>query len=240
MPSTNTGSRCVNARLDPADRRPPAVLVDFDDTAAAQNVAELLLNRFGDPTWTDVRDRFRQGELSLKDYQEITFRQMRSDRSEMQAYVQEHAHFREHFAELAAFCRERSAPMCILSQGLDFYIQALLDISGHATIPVHAVRAEFDEDGGRIVGYAYDFAYPDAPQLGNSKALMVRRFQEDGYHVFFAGDGRSDFEAGEVADTVFAHRQMAEMCREAGIEYTPFTDFGPVLDSLRYYVDRLK
>lgn len=214
------------------------MLVDFDDTAAVQNVAELLLNRFGDPTWTDVRERFRQGELSLKDYQEITFRQMSADKATMQAYVRDNACFRDHFGELAAYCDSRSIPMCILSQGLDFYIQALLDSSGFPKIPVHAVRAEFDENGGRIVGYAYDFAYPDAPELGNSKALMVRRFQEQGYHVFFAGDGRSDFEAGEVADTVFAHRQMAHMCDDAGVSYLPFTDFGPLLDALRRYVTR--
>ena len=219
-----------------ADRRPPAVLTDFDDTAAAQNVAELLLHRFGSPTWTDVRERFRQGELSLKDYQEITFREMRADKATMQAYVREQACFRQHFGELADFCREHSTPMCIVSQGLDFYVQALLDDSGHPTMPVHAVRAEFDGNG-RIVEYAYDFPYLDAPELGNSKALMVRRFQEQGYHVFFAGDGRSDFEAGEVADTVFAHRQMAEMCRDAGIPFTPFTDFGPVLDAVREYLN---
>jgi len=220
------------------DRRGPAVLTDFDDTAAAQNVAELLLHRFGHPTWTDVRERFRQGELSLKDYQEITFRRMRGDKAAMQAYVRENACFRDHFGELAAFCANHSIPMCIVSQGLDFYVQALLDQSGHPHMPVHAVRAEFD-DSGRIIEYGYDFTYDDAPELGNSKALMVRRFQQQGYHVFFAGDGRSDFEAGEVADTVFAHRQMAEMCSEAGIAYTPFTDFGPVLDALRRYVAQI-
>ena len=226
----------MSARSPRADRRPPAVLTDFDDTAAAQNVAELLLHRFGHHTWTDVRERFRQGELSLKDYQEITFRQMQADKATMQAYVREQACFRDHFDELADFCGEHSVPMCIVSQGLDFYIQALLSGSGYPNMPVHAVRAEFDEHGGRIIKYSYEFTYPEAPELGNSKAVMVRRFQEQGYHVFFAGDGRSDFEAGEVADTVFAHRQMAEMCGDAGIAYTPFTDFGPVLDAVRSYV----
>ena len=212
------------------------MLTDFDDTAAAQNVAELLLYRFGHPSWTDVRQRFRDGVLSLKDYQEITFRRMQADRAAMQAYVREQACFRDHFGELAAFCADRSIPMCIVSQGLDFYIQALLDASGQSDMPVHAVRAEFSGDG-RITGYGYDFTYPDAPERGNSKALMVRRFQQQGYHVFYAGDGSSDFEAGEVADTVFAHRQMAEMCQAAGIPFTPFTDFGPILASVQEYVN---
>ena len=225
----------MNARGAGADRRPPAVLTDFDDTAAAQNVAELLLHEFGDPTWTEVRERFRAGELSLKDYQEATFLKMQADKDAMESYVRAHANFRPHFDELSAFCRERSIPMCIISQGLDFYVQALLDGNGHPEMPVYAVATEFDRQG-RVAGYRYDYAYPDAPHLGNSKALVVRRFQERGHHVFFMGDGRSDFEAGEVADTVFAHRQMAAMCDEAGIEFAPFTDFGPVLESLRQYM----
>ncbi|MEC9287269.1 MAG: hypothetical protein VX632_02685, partial [Chloroflexota bacterium] len=55
-----------------------AVLTDFDDTAAAQNVAELLLNRFGNPDWTVVRQRFRDGHIDLKEYQEITFRNIQA------------------------------------------------------------------------------------------------------------------------------------------------------------------
>ena len=217
----------------------PAVLTDFDDTAAAQNVAELLLHEFGHPTWTEVRERFRAGDLSLKDYQEITFQRMQADKDAMQSYVRAHANFRPHFTELLTFCRAHSIPMCIISQGLDFYIQALLDGCGQSGVPVFAVATDFDGQG-RVCGYRYDFTYPDAPHLGNSKALIVRRFQEQGHHVFFMGDGRSDFEAGEVADTVFAHRQMAAMCDEAGIPFTPFTDFGPVLVAVRQYIAALK
>lgn len=218
----------------PANRPRPAVLTDFDDTAAAQNVAELLLCQFGHPSWTGVRGRFRAGELTLKEYQEITFRQMQAEKAAMQAHVREHACFRPYFVELSQFCRENGIPMCIVSQGLDFYIQALLDGSGQSQMPVHAVVARFDGDR-RIIDYGYNFTYPDAPERGNSKALLVRRFQKQGYHVFYMGDGSSDFEAGAVADTVFAHRQMAAMCEDAGIPFTPFTDFGPVLEAVREY-----
>lgn len=213
----------------------PAVLTDFDDTAAVQNVAELLLHEFGHPSWTQVRERFRAGELSLKDYQEITFLEIPADRSSMQAHVRANAVFRPHFAALWQFCQDRGVPMGIVSQGLDFYIQALLDGAGLPAVPVYAVTTQFDPQG-RIVGYGYDFADPDAPELGNSKALLVQRFREQGRHVFYMGDGRSDFEAGAVADTVFAHRQMADMCAAAGIPFTPFTDFGPVLAAVREYV----
>ena len=111
-----------------ASGRPqPAVLTDFDDTAAAQNVAELLLNRFGNPDWTVVRQRFRDGHIDLKEYQEITFRNIQADRATMQSYVKEHANLRPYFREMWGFCQANDIPMAVVSQGLDFYIQALLE-----------------------------------------------------------------------------------------------------------------
>ena len=121
---TTTGASSANDRPLPnkAERRTPAFLTDFDDTAAVQNVAELLLNRFGAANWTDVRQAFRDGKMSLKEYQEITFREIEADRPAMQHYVREHATLRPWFPELRRFCLSKGIPLAVVSQGLDFYI----------------------------------------------------------------------------------------------------------------------
>ena len=108
---TTTGANSASGKLS------PAVLTDFDDTAAVQNVAELLLNRFGDPTWTEVRQQFRNGEMDLKEYQEITFRNIRADRSAMQHFVRERATLRPFFGEVHDFCRRNEIPLAVVSQG---------------------------------------------------------------------------------------------------------------------------
>jgi 2-hydroxy-3-keto-5-methylthiopentenyl-1-phosphate phosphatase len=208
----------------------PAVLTDFDDTAAQQNVAELLLHRFGRPGWEEVRRRFRAGELTLKDYQEIAFRDVEADRATMQAYVKEQANFRPYFDELYRFCRQRNIPVAVVSQGLDFYIEALLHKDGFLQVPVYSVNTSFNGDG---IQYHYYHAHPGQEQKGNSKGLIVERYQQQGHHVIYIGDGRSDFEAAQRADLVFAHSVLAEECRRTGIPYRDFRDFGDVLDVLR-------
>lgn len=221
---TTTGANSASGKLR------PAILTDFDDTAAVQNVAELLLHRFGDPTWTDVRQRFRDGELNLKEYQEITFRNIRADRSAMQHFVRERATLRPFFGELHRFCRTFGIPLAVVSQGLDFYISALLERDGYGDVPIFAVDTTFDL--GEI-SYHYHHAPPGRESQGNSKALVVRRFQEQGHFVIFAGDGASDQEASVQADVVFAHRTLARFCEEQGIDYHPFRDFKDVLLTLR-------
>jgi 2,3-diketo-5-methylthio-1-phosphopentane phosphatase len=221
---TTTGANSANGKLS------PAFLTDFDDTAAVQNVAELLLNRFGDPTWTQVRQQFRDGQMNLKEYQEITFRNIRADRSAMQHYVREHASLRPYFAELHQFCRSRNIPLAVVSQGLDFYISALLERDGFGDVPIYAVNTSFDQ--GRI-SYHYYHTYPGTENQGTSKALIVERFQSKGYYVVFAGDGASDQEASRQADMVFAHRTLARFCEDQGIDYTPFQDFKSILLAVR-------
>ena len=221
---TTTGANYANGKLS------PALLTDFDDTAAVQNVAELLLTRFGDPTWTEVRQQFRDGVMNLKEYQEIAFRNIRADRSAMQHYVREYASLRPYFSELHTFCRANGIPMAVVSQGLDFYISALLERDGVGDVPIYAVNTTFD--GGRI-DYQYNHVSPGRELQGNSKALIVEQYQRKGYYVVFAGDGASDQEASRQADMVFAHRTLARYCEEEGIAFHPFQDFKSILLAVR-------
>ncbi|MDE2779369.1 MAG: MtnX-like HAD-IB family phosphatase [Chloroflexota bacterium] len=208
----------------------PAILTDFDDTAAVQNVAEMLLHKFGDDSWQDVRERFRGGELTLKEYQEITFSNIQADRATMQEYVKNNAVLRPHFTELWEYCKELNSPMAIVSLGLDFYIQALLEKEGAADVPTYCVNTRFTPDG---IAYYYHHTYPGEAERGNSKGLIVDRYRQLGYHVIYVGDGRSDFEGAERADTVFAHSFLAEECQRQGVSFRPFTDFGDVMETTR-------
>tara|TARA_B100000315_G_scaffold225971_1_gene232577 strand:- start:179 stop:892 length:714 start_codon:yes stop_codon:yes gene_type:complete len=209
------------------------VLIDFDDTAAEQNVAELLLKRFGNPSWPDVRRRFRAGEINLKEYQEITFRDIQADQATLQDYVKAQANLRPYFKDLWDYCLAHSIPMAIVSQGLDFYIRALLDREGFPQIPVYSVITSFTPQG---ITYQYHYTRPGQESRGNSKGLVVDQYRQRGHYVFYVGDGISDFEAAGRTDLLFAHRTLAEECVRQGIPFRPFTDFSDVLLALEEYV----
>ena len=157
---------------------------------------------------------------------------IQADRATMQSYVKDHANLRPFFRELWSFCQTNDIPMAVVSQGLDFYIEAALEREGLNRVPVYAVNTEFR--GGEI-SYHYHHTYPGKEDQGNSKGFVVESFQERGCYVFFAGDGHSDMEAARVADVTFAHRSLAKFCDEEGIAYRPFADFSEVLVSVREF-----
>ena len=69
--------------------------------------------------------------------------------------------------------------------------------------------------------------------MGCTKGLIVERYRSRGHHVLYAGDGRSDFEAAERADLVFAHSVLAEECQRHSIPFRPFAHFGDILSALQ-------
>ncbi len=107
-----------------------AVLCDFDDTITQENVAHLILDRFGDGSWREVRRRYLEGSIPPQEYFERQFTLVRATRSEMQGYVREKGHIRDGFPALARYCRQRGVELAVITLGLDFYVQALLEQQG--------------------------------------------------------------------------------------------------------------
>ena len=213
----------------------PAVICDFDDTVTFQNIAELLLEAFClDPNWRQLQKASRDQILSLREYQERAFRSTKAGRRIMQRKVKDSANVRPHFKNLWEYCVLRSYPMAIVTVGLDFYVDAVLERESLNDIPRFAVETEFI-DGNIHFNYPYSWDGSGAApkeicqRWGTCKCSVVTKYQREGYSVLYIGDGRSDFCAASIADNVFARSNLATECDKNGIRYSEFRDFGDVI-----------
>ena len=158
------------------------ILCDFDDTAAVQNVGQMLLERFqpdvsqpGIVHWRDVSKRRADGEISLAEYQEIAFRQMTATVDEQMNYVRSNAQLRHGFADLAAYCAEHGIRLAVASHGLDYYVEALLDEHG-VDVETHTVRTY----GPDAKTYEYTFADESCAWWpGNCKCMALERSRRE-------------------------------------------------------------
>ncbi|MBM3940527.1 MAG: HAD-IB family phosphatase [SAR202 cluster bacterium] len=213
------------------------ILCDFDDTTAEQNVATPLLERYQPVTvagmhWSEMRQRFRRSELSLKEYQEYTFEAMGASREAQAQFVRETARLREGFPEMVDYCVERGIGVSIVSHGLDFYVRALLQQAHLAHLPVFAV--ENGEDMHGRVTFAYRFGDPACDWYhGNCKCHVLEELRERGHQVIYAGDGLSDTCPARKADFVFARAGLLSFCRACNVPHRELTDFHAVVDYLR-------
>lgn len=205
------------------------ILCDFDDTTATQNVGQLLLEHFqpeegvsGVLHWRDVRQRFLNKEISLAEYQEITFRQMTVTRRDLVTYVSEKVKLRAGFSELAKYCREAAVELAVVSHGLDFYVQAALEKAG-LDLPVYAVETGYEPD-------VSNFRYPFADEAcnwwpGNCKCRILETLRSGEEPVVYAGDSASDACPALKADYVFARDWLKQFCHENDVPHAELTDF---------------
>ena len=214
---------------------PPAIICDFDDTIAIENVAELLLEHCSsDATWQQLRQQSRDKLISLKEYQERAFLSVRKGREEMQAVVKAKANLRPHFKDLRDYTRRLDIPLAIVTVGLDFYVDALLAREGLEDLPRYAATATFT-NGTISYGYPYPWDGTGASteevcsQWGTCKCSILNRYKQKGHSIFYVGDGRSDMCPASLADHIFARSYLAELCQENDLSFTPFESFMDVI-----------
>ncbi len=208
-----------------------ALLVDFDDTAAEQNVAETLLKEFGGDGWQGFRESFRNGTMNLRHYQEKAFNEIESSLDEMGTVIAELAWLRSGFQELYTYCVSNDIQLSIVTNGLEFYVDSLLKKAQLRNIPSYSIGVTGQP---KHLEYSYPYATDECWEWGNCKCKVLFELRAGGTKIVYAGDGRSDLCASQQADYVFARSTLLEHCKQLGLTHQEFADFHDVLSAFQH------
>jgi 2-hydroxy-3-keto-5-methylthiopentenyl-1-phosphate phosphatase len=200
------------------------VLCDFDGTLTPFIVTEYLYKIFAG-CGLEFAERWERGEISTMEEMESTFATVTASREEMESDLAK-VDLVPGASNFISFCQERGYSFAIVSDGLKWYIEYILQQHGIEDIKIIAGQIHFQPDGFR---FSYPWYDPEIPMRATSKPTIIRRYQERGSRVAFVGDGTSDYEVVGVADLIYARRQLAEYCQLKGIAAIEFTDFFDLL-----------
>jgi 2-hydroxy-3-keto-5-methylthiopentenyl-1-phosphate phosphatase len=202
-----------------------AVLVDYDGTIATADVSDEVMRRHAPlDEWAPLERAYLQGRMGSR---ELLVRQaglLDDSTGEIARMGRGEAHDPT-FAPFAQGLRRRDIPIEVVSDGFGFFVSAALAEMGLEGIPVITADTTFDD--GRV---KIDFpnGNPDCLVCGTCKRARILHHRAAGRHVVFVGDGYSDLYAAGHADTVFAKPELAELCRQRGWPFRPWTDFASV------------
>ena len=206
------------------------VQCDFDSTIAADDVSFLLLDVFAEGDWRQYLKLYHERKIPVGVFSSKTFGMVKADEQTMLDYIlkKNRAKLREGFKELLDYCAGKGYKFVIVSNGLSFYIEAILEDMGVDNIEVFAAETEFHPEG-LVVRY---FG-PDGRQLqDNFKKSYVELHLSQGYRVIYIGDGLSDIIPASLAHHVFARDDLLADCRKKDCKYTPFNDLNDVVKGL--------
>ena len=208
-----------------------AVLCDFDGTITEEDTTVTVFNKFIKGDWKTFNEQLDRGEITLEQCIREQFSMIKAPRSAILNEAELDIPFRSGFEELVHFCNDSRVPVEIVSAGLDFVINHLLEVRGlEGKAKVCAARTRFTGDGIEI----------DPVELHDGESVdfkrdLVEYYKDKKYFVFFIGDGMSDKGAVRGADYVFAIKgsRLAEFCRNEGIEHQEIGDFKEVTAKIR-------
>ncbi len=204
------------------------VQCDFDGTITEQDVSFLLLDAFANGDWRQLLTEYREGKISVGYFNMKAFTMIRADRQTLLEFVKNEVRIRAGFRELLDCCCRKGFRFVIVSNGLDFYIEAILRDTGVDNIEVMAAQTHFGPKGIKV-----KYIGPEGNQIQDDfKEAYIRLFLSRGYRIVYMGNGTSDVSPAKQAHHIFATGELLTHCEETNINCTPFVDLNDVVRGL--------
>ncbi len=204
------------------------VQCDFDGTITQEDVSFQLLDTFTDGDWRPLLAEYKEGKISVGGFNTKAFAMIKADKQTMLDFIKGKVKIQAGFGELLSYCHRRGFRFVIVSNGLDFYIEAVLRDIGVENIEVFAARTQFRPEGIEV-----KYIGPDGRQLQDGyKGTYTRLFIKRGYHVIYVGNGISDLPPARQAHHIFATGTLLDLCRQMNLSCMPFVDLNDVVKGL--------
>jgi len=206
------------------------VQCDFDNTITDGDVSFQILENFGDGSWRGKLDLYRQGDITVGQFNSQAFAGVKESKRNLIEFVRRHAIVRPGLQDMMDCCRRKNFEFVIVSNGLDFYIKSILKDAGLDGVKVYSARTRFLPTGID----AHYINLDGKELLSGFKESFTRHFLEQDFRVIYIGDGLSDIGPAKMADDVIARGDLLRLCREQNVQCHPFdtlTDVARILEN---------
>lgn len=207
------------------------IFVDFDGTITRTDVGEALFLEFGDAAEAkSIIERWINKEISsIQSWQELCATVNNFDEDKFFEFLSA-IEIDPSFHDLIKYSNENGYDIFILSDGLDYYINKLMEREGLNHIPVFSNKLEFDNEMKLIPSFPH--TDEECKQCANCKRNHILDNSDDDDFTVYIGDGYSDTCAAQYADFIFAKSSLLKFCEMNRISFFPFNSFTDVINRL--------
>jgi 2,3-diketo-5-methylthio-1-phosphopentane phosphatase len=207
------------------------VYCDFDGTITSVDTVDRVLERLAAPEWETLEADWRAGRISAAACMKGQIALIGGDDCALDAVLDE-IELDEGFRDFATWCGQRTIPLTVVSDGVDYFIRRILARHGMGGLKVVSntllgrpgarALAQPHRREGCAAGSGVCKCAASTPRAGASvPPLMV-----------YVGDGRSDFCVSARADLLFAKGELAAYAAGRGRAHHVFETFHDVTAEL--------
>ena len=207
------------------------IFIDFDGTITREDVGDALFETFGGKQCLEFIRLYREEKLSAVE----CFRRESNacglvDKAALNAFL-DSREIDSTFASFIGFCGTKGFACTIVSDGMDHYIQRILNRHGLGHVPFLANTLDLvpAEDSQKV---RLDPSFPHTDEACDRCACCKRNHMlsltGDNDVLVYIGEGYSDRCPARYADIVFAKDELLKYCRQENIPYFEYRTFGEI------------
>lgn len=207
------------------------VLCDFDGTLSIADIGYEIIKRFAAPGWQEIDRGYTDGKIGSKDAYRRIAALITASREEMIAFALSHGSIDPYFREFYQFLRSRGIAITIVSDGLDFYIDAVLKNNDLADIEFFSNVVHFHDT--REITIDFPQSNDECDSCGTCKSNILAQYRLTYGNIIYIGNGYSDVCPVQGADLVFAKDILYKTCIKNGrdcVYYDSFADIKKYLE----------
>ena len=214
----------------------PVIFCDFDGTITDSDNIVSIMKHFSPAGWKTLVDQVLSQTVSISAGVGEMFSLLDSSlKEEIIDYVKKTANIRPGFAEFVRFTKEQGIPFYIVSGGMDFFIEPLLNGLVDEEL-VFCNRAHFDQEK-IIIEWPHSCDDLCKEDCGCCKPSVMRKVSNPDQYKVVIGDSVTDFAAAKQAELVIARDRLLKKCIAEGIRHEPFDNFYQVIDILEKHLE---
>ena len=205
------------------------IVSDFDGTITKTDTLSKFLEDYADPKWLDIENDWREGKFGSQECLVKQFALVPNLTPELIDNFLDTMEIDEGFIPFALRAKKNGIPIVILSDGLDYFINKILEKNKIDFVNVITNHAYF---GGK---YNTDFIieFPNdskhcSNNAGTCKCKVVKNLIKRYKKVVYIGDGASDFCVSKEPDIVYAKSGLAEYCKRNNLKHIEFKNYSDI------------
>ena len=202
------------------------VFADFDGTVALPDVTDLVLQRLARPQWEEIEQAWLDGGIDAATCMRRQIALLDADPEALHQVLDSVA-LDPDFPAFAAWCDATGIRLSIVSDGVDYFIQRILDRHGLGDIPTFA-----NAFGVSKTHYTLSHPWFEEDCTARQGVCKCAVTGDARSPLIYVGDGRSDQCVAQRADVLFAKGKLASFCTSIGRRFTPFETFADVQGAL--------
>jgi 2,3-diketo-5-methylthio-1-phosphopentane phosphatase len=208
------------------------VISDFDGTICTVDMGNKVLSHFTKKSWGNIDREYVKGSIGSRAAYSKIAPLMAASPSRLHTYVLKVAKIDPFFTKFHRLAKKKGVDLKIVSDGLDFYIRAIMEKHRLGEIEFFSNVVVFGNND------SLTFNFPQANELcgrcGTCKSKILNDHRLMYEKIIYIGDGHSDICPSRSADLVFAKGVLLKKCEEEGTTpYQPFHDFSAIHEYLK-------